>query len=136
MSGLAQSVNVSLSDARAGKRPVALTITLGYEMQCGYPGSGSLVVGLPATEQLPKSFSRGAATLNGKQAQVGFATGKALRVALPPRPEIMCDVIGPGTLRLVLTKAANLGNPRRPRSYPISVNVDGRSFRTSLHINA
>src|SRR5579862_5900977 len=133
---LGESATVALSSTRVGKRPVAVTLTLGYEMQCGYPGSGSLIVALPVTEQLPNSFPGASAVLNGRSVRLGFAAGKALRVTLPPRPKIMCDVIGPGSLKLVLTKAAKLGNPRKAGSYVISARVDGHSFRTSVRITA
>jgi hypothetical protein len=135
-SPLASSASVSVSSRRAGERPVALTLTLRYEMQCGYPGSGTLIVKLPAQEQLPASFAAGSALLDGKRAGVTLAAGKELRVALPARPGVMCDVIGPGKLTLVLTKVARLGNPARAGTYSVTASVGSRTFHAALAIAA
>jgi hypothetical protein len=46
----------------------------------------------------------------------------------------MCDVIGPGTLTLVLTKAAGLGNPPKPASYAVRARKSTRTFKTTMQI--
>jgi hypothetical protein len=135
-SPLASSASISVSSSRAGERPVALTLTLRYEMQCGYPGSGSLTVKLPAQEQLPASFSSASALLDGSRVAVAVAAGKQLRVELPARPHVMCDVIGPGKLTLAFTKAARLGNPAKAGTYSVSAQAGSRSFNATLRITA
>jgi len=116
----AQTAAVQVSPAQAGARPVALTLRLGYEMQCGYPGPGPVVVQLPAAEMVPARIARTAVLVNGKSAPGVQVTGRAVMVALPPRPQVMCDVIGPGTLTVVFTRAAGLGNPSRAGNYTVT----------------
>jgi hypothetical protein len=113
-----------------------MTLALHYEMQCGYPGSGSLVVKLPAQTLLPAAFVTGSALLDGKSVRVTLGAAKTLRVALPPRRGVMCDVIGPGTLTLSLTKTARLGNPMKAGAYSVSAQAGSRAFRTSFVITA
>ncbi len=134
--GLTPSASLSISSSRAGERPVAVTLTLRYEMQCGNPGTGSLIVNLPAQEQLPASFPLASALLNGKHAHLTVAAGKELVVALPARRGVLCDVIGPGKLTLVLTKAAKLGNPVTAGPYAVSARAGSHSFHAALEITA
>jgi hypothetical protein len=133
-SPFASSASLTVSSNRAADRPVSMTLKLHYEMQCGSPGPGALVVTLPSSEQLPAHFSTSAALLDGKHVAVRLVSGKALRVSVPPPPRVMCDVIGPGTLTLQLTKAANLGNPARPGSYVVVARKSSRTFEATLHI--
>ena len=135
-SPLASSATVSVSSSRAGARPVALTLILRYEMQCGYPGSGSLTVKLPAAEQLPTRFAAGSAVLDGTRVAVTLTAGKELRVALPVQPHVMCDVIGPGKLTLAFTKTARLGNPAKAGTYSVSAQASSRSFQAALKITS
>ena len=115
-----ETATVQVSPARVGARPVALTLTLGYEMQCGYPGPGPVVVQLPAAELVPARIARTAVLLDGKAAPGVQVAGHAISVALPPRPQVMCDVIGPGKLTITFTRAAGLGNPSRGGSYTVT----------------
>jgi hypothetical protein len=132
-SPFASSASLTVSNNRAGDRPVSMTLKLHYEMQCGSPGPGALVVTLPSSEQVPAHFSTSAALLDGKHVAIRIASGK-LRVSVPPPPRVMCDVIGPGTLTLQLTKAANLGNPAQPGSYVVVARKSSRTFEATLHI--
>jgi hypothetical protein len=119
--GLPQSATASLSSARAGARPVALTLELEYDMQCGYPGPGPVVVGLPAAEHVPVALARSQVLVNGHPAASVQVSGHRVDVGLAPAPQVMCDVIGPGRLTIVFSSAAGLGNPARAGSYTIDV---------------
>ena len=130
------SASLQVSNARAGARPVALTLKLHYEMQCGQPGRGSLVVSLPAAAKLPTSFAGTAALLNGKKVSLKAGPGKTLRAALPAPPKLICDVIGPGTLTLVVPRTANIGNPAAPGTYPVTARAGIHAFRTTLTVTA
>jgi hypothetical protein len=117
----APSIAVTLSTPHAGARPVAVTLRLRYEMQCGWPGPGSLAIRLPAGMQLPARLPAGAVLVNDRGATAAGPTGasRTVTVGLPKRPQIMCDSIGPGTLTVAFTRAARLGNPHAAGSYAL-----------------
>jgi hypothetical protein len=119
----APSIAVTLSTLHAGARPVAVTLRLRYEMQCGWPGPGSLVIRFPAAMRLPATLPAGAVLVNGTGAFAAGPTGASrdLTVGLPKRPQLMCDAIGPGTLTVAFTRAARLGNPHAAGSYVLRV---------------
>jgi hypothetical protein len=133
---LASSASLVPSSSRAGARPVSLTLKLHYEMQCGNPGSGSLVVVLPSRMRLPTRFQANVASLDGKRIAMTRGTGASLRVVLPPPPQVMCDLIGPGTLTLLVTKAADIGNPVAAGTYAVSARAGTHAFKTTLTITA
>jgi hypothetical protein len=114
----APTMSVALSSARGGARPIVLTLRVHYEMQCSWPGPGSLQFRFPAG-MLPTRLPAGAVLVNGKAASTATssASPRDVAVGLPPRPQIMCDVIGPGTVTVVFTRAARIGNPKAPGSY-------------------
>src|SRR5579862_1372550 len=116
---LPHSLSLQLSSARAGARPVAVGFTLTYEMQCGYPGPGPVVLKLPASEHMPATIPAAAVLVDGKKAVSVHVESSSVTVALAPPPQVMCDVIGPGRLTIELTKTAALGNPARPGSYVV-----------------
>jgi len=132
---LSVSIALGASSYKHSARPVVLTLTLHYEMQCGQPGKGPLVVALPAQERVPATFPAGSAQVNGKAATVSRSGTTTLDVALPPPPQVMCDVIGPGSLKLVLTKVANLGNPARAGTYGVSAHVNAHAFQAELQVS-
>jgi hypothetical protein len=119
--GLPQSATASLSTARAGARPVALTLELDYDMQCGYPGPGPVVIELPAAERVPGSLARSQVLVDGHPAASVQVSGHRVDVGLAAKPRIMCDEIGPGRLTISFPTSAGLGNPARAGSYTIDV---------------
>jgi hypothetical protein len=135
-SPLAHTITITLSSIRAAARPVAATAVLGYEMQCGYPGPGPVVLELPAAEHVPASIRRSSVLVDGKAATSVRVSGHAVSVGLAPPPQIMCDVIGPGRLTIELTRAAGLGNPTRPGSYVLRVARGSTSFSARLTIRS
>lgn len=104
---------VLLSSHAAHARNVRMTLTFHYDMQCGYPGPQPLVLQLP--EQVPASLPRAAVLLDGKPAPAVQVKGRRVAVLMPPRPIVMCDSIGPGTLTVAFTRAAHLTNPAAGR---------------------
>jgi hypothetical protein len=124
---------VTASPAFAGARHVRLTVSLHYEMQCGYSGAGPLTVTLPASISLPGTLPAGAVLVGGKATAATLA-GTRVTVQIAPHAGVMCDVIGPGVLQLVFTPQAGLGNPAHSGSYRVAA-VHGRhSFSTELTI--
>ena len=51
-----------------------------------------------------------------------------------PPTIVICDVIAPGTVTIVLTRAANLGNPKAAGTYPLIVSRGAQQFKTLLKI--
>lgn len=100
---------ILLSTHAPHARNVRVALTFHYDMQCGYPGPDPLVVHLPGT--LPSVVARGAVLLDGKPVPAVRSRGHVATIEMPPRPVVMCQSIGPGTLTIVFTRAAHVTNP-------------------------
>jgi hypothetical protein len=109
-------------------------MTLRYQMQCGYPGVGPLVVSFPRAVRLPKRFAAGAVRLSGK-AIAATKAGRRVTVTIAP-PGQLCGLIGPGSLKLVFTRKANLVNPKRAGSYLFTATHRTHRFRAKLVIKS
>ena len=120
ISPLATGLAVVASPARAGALDVRLTLTLRYPMQCGYPGAGPLVVTLPAAEVVPTAAPQGSVLLDGKPTAATVA-GSRVTVMIAPHQGPICDVIGPGAVRLTIQPRAGFGNPAKPGKYRVTV---------------
>ena len=130
----AQAASVSLSSNRAGASDVVVTLHLTYEMQCGWPGPGPLVVTFPAAERLPARVIAAHVLLNGRAAPQVTRSDRSVSVAVPARTGMTCMVIGPGKVTIEFTRAAGLGNPRKRGVYPVSVQRGKLVLRTSFRI--
>jgi hypothetical protein len=128
------TVTATLSSAHAGARPVAVTLAVRTELQCGRLLGGTLVVRLPTQERMPAKVAAGAVLVAGKPAAAVAMTGHTLVVSVPRPPVMMCDVIGPGTVTIVLTRTANFGNPKTAGKYPLTVARGALLFKTQLTI--
>lgn len=115
-----RSLVVSLSSNRAGARPVSVTLTFSYMMQCGYPGPGPVRITLPAAERVPSALARGAVLVDGAAARSVALLGRTVTVGLSPRPRVICDVIGEGRLSIELIAAGGFGNPPHAGTYTVS----------------
>ena len=121
-------MTASLSTLRAGAFPVSITLQLRYEMQCGYPGPGPVLVRFPADERVPSELAAGSVHVDGRVAAAVPLPGKVVRVTLPPRPQVMCDVIGPGRLTITFLRTAAIGNPPSVGRYTIAARRQGAAF--------
>ena len=119
---------------RSGARPVALTLVLTYEMQCGYPGPGPLTIDLPSEERVPGALVRSQVLVDGQPARSVSISGHAVTIGLAAPPRIMCMVIGMGRLTILLTRASGLGNPVRAGSYAITATRASSEFSASFAI--
>jgi hypothetical protein len=133
-SPLAKSATVGADPALAAARPAALTVTLGYEMQCGYPGAGPVRITLPAAIGLPAHLTRKEVLVDGREAQSAALAGGTVTVGLAAPPRVMCDVIGPGRLTVEILPSASLVNPARAGSYPVAISVGQAAFTATLVI--
>src|SRR5436309_3145801 len=94
-----QAMRVSVSSHEAHAHRVRLKITLTYDMQCGYPAVGPLVVAFPAAEKLPKQFAAGSVKLSGKAIAPAIKK-RQVTVTIPPHNGVACGTIGPGVVTL------------------------------------
>ncbi len=127
------SATITASSYKHGAKPVALTYTLRYEMQCGSPGTGIVKLTFPPQVAVPR-VSAADVLLDGKAAPRVRRVGSTLQISLPPQPQIMCDVIGMGTLTVTITKAAGLANPKAPGVYAFPVTSEKISATPKLRI--
>jgi hypothetical protein len=131
----AGSALVASVPASAGARRVTLKLTMRYEMQCGWPGAGPLVVSLPtAMRVVPHTITRAVVRLDGRPPATVSVTGHVIVFTLPPRRGVTCMEIGPGALTVVFAPAAGIGNPARPGTYPIAVRIGAHSFTARLRV--
>lgn len=126
-------MTVTASPRAARAHAVRLVVTLRYEMQCGYPGKGPLVVTFPAAMKLPHRFTARAVKLAGKPI-AAKVEGRHVTVTIPPHKGVLCNLIAPGSLTLTFTHAARLANPARAGSYRFRAKHAGRLFTAKLRI--
>jgi hypothetical protein len=121
-------MTVMLSNRQASARPVALTASLHYEMQCGYPGQAPVRLTVPAP---PGQLERSAVLVNGRAATAVSTKGRVVTIGMPKRPEILCDAIGPGTLKL---RVAGLRNPAAAGTYRVTAVKGAQTFGALVHV--
>jgi hypothetical protein len=124
----------TVSPVRAGARPATLTLKLHYEMVCGNPGRGPLVVTLPHAMRVPARIPRAAVLLQGKLPPRVSVAGHVVTVGVPPPPAVTCLSITMGTLTTTFTRAALLGNPVRTGAYAVRARIGAHAFTARLAI--
>jgi hypothetical protein len=134
ISPFAHSATVAVSPQRAGARDVTLTLVLRYEMQCGYPGSDPIAIDLPTAELVPAHVTRGDVVVDGKSTAGVIVDGHTVRVLLAPPPAVMCDEIGPGSVKIVFTPGAGLTSPARSGAYTVEATRGGAAFSARFAI--
>jgi hypothetical protein len=125
---------VVATPSRAAAQPVALTLKLHYEMVCGRPGKGPLVVTLPSAMRVPSAIARGAVLLQGKAPPSVDVAGHVVTIGIPVPTGISCFSITMGTLATTFTRAARLGAPMRAGTYPVAARIGRHSFTARLSI--
>jgi hypothetical protein len=134
VAGQAGSVGVKLSSEGAGARPIAVTLAVRTELQCGRLVGGTIVARFPAAETVPKVIAKAAVLVGAKPSGGVVVNGHAVTVTVPRPAGVLCDVIGPGTAAVVLTRAANLGNPARAGNYTLAVQRGGNLLKGQFTI--
>ncbi len=115
------SAVVTLSSNRAGARPVAVTLMLRSELRCGRLPGRTLSLRLPARERVPKRIAATAVLVNRVHASSVTVSKHTLTIGIPRPKGAACYAIRPGPARLVITRAAGLGNPKIPGAYAFVV---------------
>jgi len=126
-------MTVTASPHTANAHRVRLAMTLRYRMQCNYPGAGPLVVTFPKALGVPKQLPAGAVQLAGKPI-AAKVDGRQVTVTIKPPTGVLCGIVGPGLLKLVFTRKANLANPSRPGSYRFTATHTPHTFTAKLVI--
>jgi hypothetical protein len=126
----------TVSNVHAGARPVALVVSLHTELQCGKLRGGSLALTFPAAAQLPQTVGASAITVQGIQPSSVKLAKRTLSITMPARTGVMCNVIGPGTAKIVLFRTAQLGNPAAAGAYKLGVHVGTQTLQATLKITS
>ncbi len=113
---------------------MSVTVHLHYEMQCGSPGLGPVTLALPAKMSVPAKIVRSSVLVDSKTAPSLTRSGSRLVVGLPVQGVVMCDSIAPGTLTIVVTRAAGIGNPSGAGTYALAIEKGALRFGTKLRI--
>jgi hypothetical protein len=132
----APSASVADSSHKPGAA-AALTIVMNYEMQCGNPGAGPLLLKLPAAMTIPASLGPSRVLLNGSPAASVKTQASTLTIGIPQKTGgVTCDVIGPGKLTVVIPKTAGLRNPKANGTYTFRVAIGPLDVTPKLRISA
>jgi len=126
--------SASLSSSHAGARPVALVVSLHTELQCGRLRGGAVAITFPAAMKLPKTVSASAVAVQGKRPAGVTLSGRTLSISPAPPVGVMCNVIAPGVAKILVSKAAQLGNPASAGTYALGVRYGTETLRATLTI--
>jgi len=82
----------------------------------------------------PRFVERSAIRIAGKvPVTVGFF-GRTVTLGLPKPPEVICQSITEGTLRIRFGRAAGFANPARAGTYAVKARIGSRAFAARLTI--
>jgi hypothetical protein len=121
--------SATLTPATAGSR-ATLALKLRYDMQCGQPGPGTVVVQLPSRMHPMPSL---AVRVNANVITDAKISGTTLTIPLPAHKGVTCMVIGPGAVTLSLV---GVRNPTSPGAYVVRARVRGMSFAATVAVRA
>jgi hypothetical protein len=129
-----EPAGITLSTTKAGARPVVVTVRLRFDMVCGQPGAGPIVIRFPRQETMPTTIAPAAVLVNGKPAARAGVSGPALTV-VPSTPQgVQCNVITRGAVAIVLDRAARLGNPVAAGRYTVAMKRGLKTFTAGFEI--
>jgi hypothetical protein len=128
--------SAALSSPKAGTKPVSLAVALHTELQCGKLRAGTLSLTFPDGFALPSTVGPSAVLVNGVNPSKVKLTGRTLSITMPLRTGITCMVIAPGTAKILVTKAAQLGNPGSAGAYMLGVRYKTELLKAKLTITA
>ena len=120
--------------ARAGAMPAVLTLRGTFELQCGRPRGDSVGVVLPSALRLTRPMAGGSVLVDGRPASSVRVRESVVTLGLTRAGGAICDVIGPGTITVVFTRAARVGNPSRAGSYGVTMENGGLTARGRLDV--
>ncbi len=89
-----------------------------FELQCGWVGPRIDVI-FPKAQRLPVRVAPEAVLVDGRRPAAVTRSGQTVSLTIPRPTGVMCDSIGPGTVRIRFTSAARIGNPRHAGRYTV-----------------
>jgi len=89
-----------------------------FELQCGWVGPHISVM-FPKAERLPTRIAPEAVLIDGNHPTAATRSGRTVSLTIAPPTGVLCDSIGPGTVRIRFTRAARIGNPRSAGRYTV-----------------
>ena len=126
-------LTVGVSSPHAGARGVVLKLEFTTELQCGRPIGPPIVVALPAAEHVPRRISRSSILVSGTAPEAVSVLRHSVLMKIS-RPQVICDVIGPGPVTILFTRAAKLGNPAQRGTYHASVRRGTQTVRGTFTV--
>ena len=79
-------------------------------------------------------MSASAITVEGKRPSSVKLAGRTLSIALAPPTGMICDSIAPGTAKILISRAAQLGNPASAGTYTLAVRYGTETLNAPLKI--
>ena len=125
----------ALSTSAAGAKPVAITISLRTELQCGRLVGGSLVVTFPRKMRVPASINATSVLVGSRAAKSVTVASRVVTVAVPLPRGMICASIAPGVAKVTFLRAAGLGNPKSPGAYTLTVRRGAETFGSPFRIH-
>ena len=121
--------SATLTPGSAGSK-ATLALKLRYEMQCGQPGPGSVVVQLPSRMHPMSSL---AVRMNSTAITGATISGTTVTIPLPKHSGVTCTVIAPGTVTLDLV---GIRNPASAGRYLVRAQVRDMDFAATVAVRA
>jgi hypothetical protein len=128
------SASATLSSVHAGARPVALVVSFHTELQCGRLRGSALALTFPAAARLPRTMHASAIAVQGKQPSSVKLANRTLSITMSRPTGVMCNVIAPGTVKILVSRAAQLGNPAAAGAYKLAVHYGTETLEATLTI--
>ena len=119
----------------AGTKPAGLKVSLRLELRCAKPGPAAIVVSLPRAWRVPRAVARRAVWIDRTHPKAATVSGHTVTLK-PVAPTGTCTVMGPGTITVKFTRAANLGNPRNAGRYTIHASIGTQRFSARVSITS
>jgi hypothetical protein len=129
------TASVSATSHKPGAQ-TALTFVMSYEMQCGSPGAGPVLLTLPHGMTAPSSVDPSSVLVNGAAAASVKQHGSLLTIGIKQRTGVMCDVIGPGKLTVAIPRSSGLRNPTANGTYAFHVVIGPVDADPKLRISS
>jgi hypothetical protein len=115
---------------------VALAVTARLAaLQCGRVVHGPVELGLPQAMRVPPTIGATAVSLQRSVPASVHVAGHTLVLQQAPPHGMICDSIGPGTVRILVRTTAHLGNPARRGSYRIWLRAGTQSVSGRLTVS-
>jgi hypothetical protein len=122
------SATATVSPDLVGHR-ATLTLKLRFEMTCGQPGPGPVVLHLPAKMGVPQRL----VGANGTKQAPATVLGHDVTVQLPKPPAVTCMSIGLSTLTLTLV---GVRNPATAGTYVVRARLRDHVFAARFAVRS